>query len=316
MSFLRKCAESNETINKTQKTFSETSQMNHLPYTFPCLLHMRTNAKRISHLISEGYCRAGMTVEASIALPLFVFFILTMGSVMEMIRLHGCLERAMWNAGRRMAIYGCLQEETDLVTGILSDMWLQNEIQEVLEEDFFPGTVFGKDDLHLRVIRDVITVPEDCIRFRVNCTLNASIGLLTLPAMEIKCEYYGHLWNGYNLSNRREQDKEDFVYITPNGTVYHETPGCSYLKPAVVEVDAELVHMRRNEKGEKYRLCELCAGKRMPDKVYITLEGEAIHFDRTCHGIKRTVQAVSRDCVPDRLPCHRCAGENRNLLEK
>ncbi len=38
---------------------------------------------------------AGMTVEAAIVLPLFLFFFLNMGCVIEMIRLHGNMQLAL-----------------------------------------------------------------------------------------------------------------------------------------------------------------------------------------------------------------------------
>ena len=50
--------------------------------------------------------QAGMTVEASIVLPLFLFFFLNLGCAIEMIRLHGNLQLALWQIGSKMAVYG------------------------------------------------------------------------------------------------------------------------------------------------------------------------------------------------------------------
>lgn len=50
--------------------------------------------------------RAGMTVEAAVVLPLFLFFFLNLGSAMEMIRLHGNLQLALWNTGNQLCVYG------------------------------------------------------------------------------------------------------------------------------------------------------------------------------------------------------------------
>ena len=47
-----------------------------------------------------------MTVEASIVLPLFLFFFLNLGCAIEMIRLHGNLQLALWQIGSKMAVYG------------------------------------------------------------------------------------------------------------------------------------------------------------------------------------------------------------------
>lgn len=50
--------------------------------------------------------RAGMTVEASIVLPLFLFFFMNLASSIEMIRLHGNLQLALWKTGNELAVYG------------------------------------------------------------------------------------------------------------------------------------------------------------------------------------------------------------------
>ncbi len=47
-----------------------------------------------------------MTVETALVLPLFCFFMIHMGSAIEMMRLHGNLEVALWDAGRQVGIYG------------------------------------------------------------------------------------------------------------------------------------------------------------------------------------------------------------------
>ena len=57
--------------------------------------------KRISLLIlPRTPVKASMTVETALVLPLFCFFMIHMGSAIEMMRLHGNLEVALWDAGR------------------------------------------------------------------------------------------------------------------------------------------------------------------------------------------------------------------------
>ncbi|MCM1099763.1 MAG: hypothetical protein NC079_09825 [Clostridium sp.] len=46
-------------------------------------------------------------------LPLFVFFLVNLGSAMEMIRLHGNLQMALWDVGSRMCVYGHVIGATD-----------------------------------------------------------------------------------------------------------------------------------------------------------------------------------------------------------
>ena len=52
--------------------------------------------------------QASMTVEAAFVLPLFLFLFVNLGSALEMIRLHGNLQLALWETGNRMCVYGHL----------------------------------------------------------------------------------------------------------------------------------------------------------------------------------------------------------------
>lgn len=49
---------------------------------------------------------AGMTVEASVVLPLLLFFFMNLASFIEMLRLHGNLQLALWKTGNELAVYG------------------------------------------------------------------------------------------------------------------------------------------------------------------------------------------------------------------
>lgn len=63
--------------------------------------------KGASLFISKGgWLSASMTVEAALVLPLFLFFFLNLMYSIEMIRLHGNLQLALWETGNRMTVYG------------------------------------------------------------------------------------------------------------------------------------------------------------------------------------------------------------------
>ena len=53
--------------------------------------------------------RGSMTVEAAVVVPLLILFVLHLGSCMEMLRLHGKLEYALWQTGRELAVYGAVE---------------------------------------------------------------------------------------------------------------------------------------------------------------------------------------------------------------
>ncbi|MDE7046260.1 MAG: hypothetical protein K2O97_14905, partial [Acetatifactor sp.] len=68
----------------------------------------------LSAFLTRKLC-AGMTVEAAVALPVFLFFLLNLSCAIEMIRLHGNIQMALWETGQRLAVYGyALNDEESL----------------------------------------------------------------------------------------------------------------------------------------------------------------------------------------------------------
>ena len=59
-------------------------------------------SQNLAGLVFKKQIGAGMTVEACLLLPLFLFFFVNMGCAIEMIRLHGNLQFSLWQLGSRM----------------------------------------------------------------------------------------------------------------------------------------------------------------------------------------------------------------------
>lgn len=101
------------------------------------------------------------------------------------------------------------------------------------------------------------------------------------------------------------QTDETYVYITPEGRVYHLYSDCTHLSLSIQSVSIGKALSSKNEYGESYRKCELC-GDQAGGLVYITSEGNCYHFQRSCSGLKRTVRQVPLSTVEGRSCCIRC----------
>lgn len=99
--------------------------------------------------------------------------------------------------------------------------------------------------------------------------------------------------------------KETYVYITPEGSVYHLRRDCTHLLLSIQCVTKEKAAAAKNEYGQNYRACEFC-GENAGALVYITSEGDCYHSDRTCSGLKRTVRQVPISQAGGRSCCIRC----------
>ena len=102
-----------------------------------------------------------------------------------------------------------------------------------------------------------------------------------------------------------EEEKEDVVYVTEYGTVYHESRACGYLNVVVRSVDADKIGEKRNSAGRKYTLCERCDNRENTETVYVSDGGTKYHLVAGCPALKRTVTEQPREEV--NLPaCHKC----------
>lgn len=117
-------------------------------------------------------------------------------------------------------------------------------------------------------------------------------------------------FTGRYYKNVAGGDAEDnrIVFVTKNGKVYHTSNICSHIKISVKEVDFSSVNHLRNKGGAKYYPCEYCARGKLGGKVYITSEGNRVHKNKSCPGIKRTVITMKKiDAEAKGLrPCERC----------
>lgn len=83
--------------------------------------------------------------------------------------------------------------------------------------------------------------------------------------------------------------------------MYHKTSGCTYLNLSIQSVEDVQIAEYRNESGEKYHKCELCADKiNKFGRVYITNYGNKYHTDLNCAGIKRTIEMIRLSDVEER----------------
>ena len=114
-------------------------------------------------------------------------------------------------------------------------------------------------------------------------------------------------WIGYTGEGGYGNGEEIFVYITPEGTVYHKNRDCSYLKLSIRSIRAENLEEARNSSGSRYNPCGTCAERGSPaGTVYVTDYGDRYHNSRSCSGLKRTVMMAPLREVHGKRACSKC----------
>lgn len=266
--------------------------------------------------------QAGMTVEASIVLPLFLFFFLNLGCAIEMIRLHGNLQLALWQIGSKMAVYGYAldsgeQPESndgwwrDLAGAVVSAAYVKGQVINSAGADYLNSAPLVNGAGGLQLWESDIFGPDDKIDIVVTYSASPWSSLIGFRPFRMANRFYAHVWNGYSLSGTGEEGEETrIVYVTESGAVYHLTMDCTHLQLSVREISSVGIDDMRNQGGGRYYPCSRCANGSLRSTLYITMEGDRYHYDRGCSGLKRTVSTMTIEQAQEAgyRPCSRCGG--------
>ncbi len=265
-------------------------------------------ARRISlftSFLKGKKVRASMTVEAAFLLPLFMFFFFHLMSSVEMIRLHGKLTLAMWDAGKQLTVYGALTEATDLdVPDIgVSYIYVKNRAEYLLGKEYLDNSplVYGRTGLNFVASE----YNEEVVEIDLTYQVRPQITIFPFGYMRMGNRFLGKTWTGFDLSGEIPK----YVYVTLYGEVWHAIPGCSHIKIDVYASSVNSIRNLRNKNGERYELCELCGEETQKDVVFYTTQGERYHNKKDCSALVRYVRAIVwKSNIPYR-PCSKCVKE-------
>lgn len=263
----------------------------------------------LPHKLAGMAVKAGVTLEAALVLPIFIFFILNMFSVMEMLRLYGNMAFALNTVGGKVSLYGHAYEwvdkewEPDLLGDVaFTYLYFKEEMLEILGEDYVEESPLanGKDGLAFLKCH---IMENDLVEIIVTYGMEVPFAMGKSGEVRVFHCYQGRAWTGYNVA----ETDENCVYITENGAVYHSFEDCSYLKLMIRKVDVSEIEKLKNKEGTLYSICELCEEKQGKE-VWVTETGEKYHTSEMCSGIKRTVYKVSTDVAKEKgyKLCSRC----------
>lgn len=257
--------------------------------------------------------QAGMTVEAALVLPLFLFFVLNLLSVIEMLRFHGNITWALHETCSRLAVYsGWAGEKEDfapewldgLADVALSYGYVRENMVDRLGSDYVKdspvvngkqGILFSKTGLGDQGAMDLVVT----YRVQMPFSLGGLLDVRLYNSCYVKC------WTGYPIFTDAST-----VYVTAQGSVYHTKQDCRHLDVTLRRISAEDVARLRNLAGKRYKSCELCTDE-MGDVLWVTGSGDKYHGRSGCSALRRTVREMPLKEARERgyPQCVRCAGE-------
>ncbi len=127
---------------------------------------------------------------------------------------------------------------------------------------------------------------------------------------DLNC-YQQMVVNDYKgISMVPDESAEGYVYLSTNSQVCHLNPQCTHLKVKLRKVNLAEAANLRNQSGEIYYPCEVCASDGKVEPVYITSYGTRYHNDKSCSKIQRNVRRILRSKVGNMPICSKCQIEN------
>lgn len=276
-----------------------------------------TFIKRISMFISDRVnsltkslwsdaVAGSMTVEAAVLIPVVLFFFFHLAGVMEMLRLHGKLEAALWNAGNQAALYaGTFTEEAEALPDAgISYLLIHNQVTEFLGKAYLEDSPLARGAAGLNYLRSEYMDEEECVDIIVTYQVEPMVSIFPFSYRRMSNRYYARAWTGYDVA--ATSNPKRYVYVTSRGEVWHSTPECSYIYHTVLSTSIGQIGDRRNKQGQVYEVCDFCGNLEAGKYVYFTEEGGKYHYIRNCTAIYKDIQAIVwSDELPYRA-CSRC----------
>lgn len=239
--------------------------------------------------------KGSTTVEAALALPIFLFVMLAF-YVMGQCKLA---ELAVYEAAIETAEYDAefayISSPDLLLTNLKFDEYLddRNVVKKYVDGGL-AGVSFLKtnfDDSGYIVIAE---------------SYSTIVDLPMIPKLRSKKEFSikQKLYRGDGTGEETTFDagEEAYVYVTDNRDVYHSTRACTHLNLSIREVDIDYA------KAGGFSPCERCGGS-CAQKCFITDQGRRFHTNIKCSGLKRTIYRVEKDSVSGLPGCGRCVRE-------
>lgn len=241
--------------------------------------------------------KASITVEASMAVPIFFLAVVSLLYLMEIMAVQTAMRSALQYAGKNAA------EEAFLVTMVMPSRLERDIVNSIGAERLDRSIVIGGSS-GVRCNGSQISSRTGIGELMVTYQVRLPIPMFGVKPIKYQEKIRVKAWVGYEKTGFG-LEREQTVYITETGMVYHKDYHCTYLELSIHMVSSGDIGGLRNESGGKYYPCEHCM-RNGGNGVYITDTGNRYHSSLSCSGLKRTVYAVPLSEAVGKGACVRC----------
>lgn len=280
-------------------------------------LHFMRREKKVCRSVS-----ASMTLEAALALTLFVFASVSLILPMKIMTTQRRIQAGLESAGEDLCQYGYLADaifrraEESIPGADESDLEFGKQILETAAVIAYGKNIaMSKADTdqiqEVSMIRSSVTENGSIVDLVMDYEIRMPFPVLGLKSIPSTARSRRRVWTGKSgITSSREgeaAEEDPVVYVGKAGTRYHISRDCHYLSSKLTAVPFEVVGDKRNTSGGKYYPCAVCgAGASAGSTVYLASSGSSYHTTRGCRSLIAYVRAVHLSEVKHLGACSYC----------
>ncbi len=252
--------------------------------------------------VSSSACKnkkGSITVEAALAVPVFFLAVVSLFYLMEVMAVQSAVRCGLQSAGKKA------MEEAYIVTAVIPSK-VEGDMISAVGQDRLERSVIVGGSSGLSCEKSYMSPATGIGEVKVSYRIRLPIPMFAVPPITYEESMRIKAWTGYERSGFGNE-REEIVYVTETGIVYHKDYHCTHLELSIRMVQSSEVETLRNESGGIYHACEYCKGGNFGE-VYITNTGNRYHNSLSCSGLKRTIYAVPVSEAAGKGACSRCGG--------
>ncbi len=280
--------------------------------------------------LSLASLSASLTIEAALALTLFMFTVILLSVPMEILDTQRKVQTVLETTGRELEwlVYqrshkvhpaekeeknvagktaGSDETEFDIWSKVPTDMILRMYLKEKIQ------TEVGKRVSDVRCDASRISDNGEWIDLRAVYQVRLPFSIFALNHIRLSSRSCKRGWIGVEggyFSKDADSEKEDeWVYVGRDSTRYHISESCHYISNQITAVAYEDVGSLKNADGGHYKACKRC-GRHIAQggTVYILPSGDAYHGSEDCSSLAYYVRKVRLSDVEYLGKCSYCGG--------
>lgn len=148
---------------------------------------------------------------------------------------------------------------------------------------------------------------ERLVKLHASYEIMLPVSFFGMRSVNVEQSASARKWNGYQSESSGNADS--WVYVTPYGSVYHQSTAWRYLDLSVHAAGKNQIGVLRNKDGSIYYPCRSCHAAGAEGTVYVTDYGTNYHASRRLFEIKTGGIPYPKRAAEGKSPCKKCYEE-------